>query len=33
MVIVTDESHALAEHTPPDADLLAANPTSVCRDR
>jgi len=33
MVIVTDESHALAEHTPPDADLLAAGPTSVCRDR
>ena len=33
MVIVTDEGHALAEHTPPDADLLAAHPTSVCRDR
>jgi hypothetical protein len=33
MVIETDEGHALAEHTLPDADLLAANPTSVCRDR
>jgi hypothetical protein len=33
MVTATEESHALAEHTPPDADLLAPNPTSVCRDR
>jgi hypothetical protein len=30
---VADESHALAEYAPPDADLLAASPTSVCRDR
>jgi hypothetical protein len=31
-VILTDESDTSVEHSP-GADLLAANPTSVCRDR
>jgi hypothetical protein len=33
MVIVTDENRALVEHARPDADVLIANSTSVCRDR
>jgi hypothetical protein len=32
MVIVTDHSDTSVQHSPPDADLLAANPTSVCGD-